>query len=793
MEEEKSESKIHEYEVEFIMGDKSSKQKFNTSQEIYLLYVHCSKVFQCGLISLYFNGINLNFIDKNSKLSKIFKKDTKDPIIKVLAKDNQMLKRKNNDEIIINQNYNKLNITIDKGTISQNLNEIQNNEIIDQITICDEKIEQDEIIPCFFSQIANKTINKLIINPKFLVIIDNMNNCQNLKCFNDLKELEILAEKNNVNLIKKVEYKIKNIYFPNLKRLKLKNLSIKFTQINLNILDKLDLENSYIILDSKEENKESKENNLPQLLFTSLSFLGLNYIYYTDLCQQLDIIMKRTKSVDILKLKLDSIEFNTPFNFTEFCVNNQKNIEKVKNIELNLKSKFIFDEITTKDQKKCVDKFLRKTTKLKLIPFSKFTEKELAYFDNKLSNINLLKMEMLNIEDENELIKFLQNYPDLEYISLDEKYNYLIPSKIYKLNIHSLDDIIKNKDQFRNFINNLKIDKLEKIEIPFFEFDRATKNLKILGDLLPMTDHQTKSEDENMENNNDNNQEEENIIQLTDLEEIFILLKKILFNIPYIEKLTLQNFETENKAIYLNNFLIGFMNLLSTPKINKLKLIDVYIDKGLVDKFSFIFMNSSSCLTSLELNNIKIEQDNMQFLFYNLLFQLDYKKLSTLKLANLDINQTFVQVTEEYNIFKKIDYLSLDSLNNFGLIKDIILKLDTNTGISLKNLDITEPELIQYLIDNGDYLKKIVLDLEGIKLFEVLSKDEISLKDCRTLKIYESFENFEDASKFSFLENKWLCMKKLRKLYVYIKSNSNSNKSKEKELLSLYKYVKNII
>ena len=793
MEEEKSESKIHEYEVEFIMGDKSSKQKFNTSQEIYLLYVHCSKVFQCGLISLYFNGINLNFIDKNSKLSKIFKKDTKDPIIKVLAKDNQMLKRKNNDEIIINQNYNKLNITIDKGTISQNLNEIQNNEIIDQITICDEKIEQDEIIPCFFSQIANKTINKLIINPKFLVIIDTMNNCQNLKCFNDLKELEILAEKNNVNLIKKVEYKIKNIYFPNLKRLKLKNLSIKFTQINLNILDKLDLENSYIILDSKEENKESKENNLPQLLFTSLSFLGLNYIYYTDLCQQLDIIMKRTKSVDILKLKLDSIEFNTPFNFTEFCVNNQKNIEKVKNIELNLKSKFIFDEITTKDQKKCVDKFLRKTTKLKLIPFSKFTEKELAYFDNKLSNINLLKMEMLNIEDENELIKFLQNYPDLEYISLDEKYNYLIPSKIYKLNIHSLDDIIKNKDQFRNFINNLKIDKLEKIEIPFFEFDRATKNLKILGDLLPMTEHQTKSEDENMENNNDNNQEEENTIQLTDLEEIFILLKKILFNIPYIEKLTLQNFETENKAIYLNNFLIGFMNLLSTPKINKLKLIDVYIDKGLVDKFSFIFMNSSSCLTSLELNNIKIEQDNMQFLFYNLLFQLDYKKLSTLKLANLDINQTFVQVTEEYNIFKKVDYLSLDSLNNFGLIKDIILKLDTNTGISLKNLDITEPELIQYLIDNGDYLKKIVLDLEGIKLFEVLSKDEISLKDCRTLKIYESFENFEDASKFSFLENKWLCMKKLRKLYVYIKSNSNSNKSKEKELLSLYKYVKNII
>ena len=43
---EKHESKVREYEVEFVMKDKSSKHKFNTSQEIYLLYVHCSKVFQ---------------------------------------------------------------------------------------------------------------------------------------------------------------------------------------------------------------------------------------------------------------------------------------------------------------------------------------------------------------------------------------------------------------------------------------------------------------------------------------------------------------------------------------------------------------------------------------------------------------------------------------------------------------------------------------------------------------------------------------------------------------------------
>ena len=793
-----------EFEVEFIMKEKTSKQKFNSNQEIYLLYVHCSKIFQCGLISLYYNGINLNFIDKNTKLSKIFKKEIKHPLIKVLSKDNQILKKKNNTEIIFSNDNTKknnlLNIKIDKGTISENLNLIQNNEIIDHIFFCEEKIESNEVIPCFFNQIANKVINKLSINPKFLTLIDDMKNCHDLKCFNELKELEIIGEKKSINLIKNIEYDIRNIHFPKLKRLMLKNIAIKFNnnKISFNNLDKLDLHNSYLILDSKEKNKQQDDNNIninneinntdnnlqPQLLFTSLSYLGLNYIYYTDLCEQLDTTTKRTKSVDILKLKLDSIEFNTPFNFTEFCVSNQKNIEKVKNIELNLKSKFIFEETTTKDQKKCVDKFLRKTTKLKLTPFSKFTEKELNYFGAKLSNINLLKMEMLNIEKEDELKKFLNFYPDLEYISLDEKYNYLIPSKIYKLNMHSIDDIIKNKTQFKNFINNLKVDKLEKIEIPFFEFDRDNKTLKILGDLLPM---------DNNENNDDNDNNNENI-KITDLEEIFILLKKILFNIPYIDKLTLQNFETENKASYLNNFLIGFINLLSSPKINKLKLIDVYIDKGIVEKFSFIFMNSSSCLQSLELNNIKILKDEMQFLFYTLLFQIDYKKLSKLKLCNLDINQTFLQVCEEYNIFRKVDYIHLDSLDNFDLIKNIILNLDTNTAIAFKNLNITEEELVNYLVDNGDYLKKLVLDLEGIKLFDVLSKDEISLKDCRNLKIYESFDNFEDNSKFSFLENKWLQMKKLRKLYVYIKNaNSNSNKSKEKELISLFKYIKNII
>ena len=131
---EKHESKVREYEVEFILKDKSSKQKFNTSQEIYLLYVYCSKVFQSGLFSLYFNGINLNFIDKNTKLSTIFKKDTKNPRITVMVKDTQLMKKRGNGEFMINTKQEKdIHINIEKGTLSENLSEISNNDYIDEI------------------------------------------------------------------------------------------------------------------------------------------------------------------------------------------------------------------------------------------------------------------------------------------------------------------------------------------------------------------------------------------------------------------------------------------------------------------------------------------------------------------------------------------------------------------------------------------------------------------------------------------------------------------------------------
>ena len=87
-----------------------------------------------------------------------------------------------------------------------------------------------------FGQIANKKINKLAINSKLLATIDSFfyadntnedemlikepKESSNLPCFTNLKELELYGAKRAAHEIKKILLEIKNISFPNLKKLK---------------------------------------------------------------------------------------------------------------------------------------------------------------------------------------------------------------------------------------------------------------------------------------------------------------------------------------------------------------------------------------------------------------------------------------------------------------------------------------------------------------------------------------------------------------------------------------------
>jgi hypothetical protein len=98
--------------------------------------VHCSKEFQCDLFSLYFIGINLNFIDKNTKLSTMFKKDTKNPRITVMVKYNQLMKKRGGSEMLPDSKMARnICINIEKGTLSENLCTISNNDFIDEIFV----------------------------------------------------------------------------------------------------------------------------------------------------------------------------------------------------------------------------------------------------------------------------------------------------------------------------------------------------------------------------------------------------------------------------------------------------------------------------------------------------------------------------------------------------------------------------------------------------------------------------------------------------------------------------------
>ena len=62
------------------------------------------------------------------------------------------------------------------------------------------------------------------------MLIKEPKEADNLMCFNNLKELELYGTKRAAHEIKKLVLEIKNISFPNLKKLKLVNISVKFSK-----------------------------------------------------------------------------------------------------------------------------------------------------------------------------------------------------------------------------------------------------------------------------------------------------------------------------------------------------------------------------------------------------------------------------------------------------------------------------------------------------------------------------------------------------------------------------------
>ncbi len=735
-------------EIEFQYKDSKSKHEFIESIELYNLYVLCSKEFNCGICSLIYNGINLNFIDKNKKLSEIFK--TPSNKIKIIQKKKDFI---NTNQLSKNLKESE-NLIYKKGEIGNIILDNKYNKLIkkkfDKITLKDDFITIPELFS-FLTFFSTCKTTKLELSPNSIELINDLFPKFDIDILSNITHLIIIGNRERIKNIKSIVYTIDKLIFNNVKHLYIENANI-FFENTFPKLERLTLKNAFGVI---QEDKTFNYNNL--------SYLSLSYNLIEDLIQKTILCSKQIKKLDILRIKFDSIDLPNVLDLNEYL---KKTIFDTANeISLNLKAKFTLRQPDEFEKEK-LENVLKKIKELRLLPFSDFGENELNVLNKKLDNLTLFKLTHDDITNKEVLKDFIKNCKNLEYVDLGYENIDIEQDKLYKLIGYSNDIYVKDIYQ------NINYEKITKILLPCLEFSKKNSTLLILGDMAP--------EDQNIN------------------EGLFLLIKKIIFSTPYLNKLVIKSFEKKAND-FLNKFIVNFMNILSSPKIKKLKLIDIYVDKSLIDKLSFILMNSSSSLQKIEINNIITEDDEAEFIFYSLLFQIDYLSLEKINFSNIRWSNNLVTVILEFNILKKVKYASFISIEDFENLEPFITQSKFK-GIELKNVPFSADKLKDLLINNGNNYEwlsfdlNLNLDYKPINVLDVIGNVLVNLPNLKVLKYYESYENITDRNKFEFLEREWQKLKKLRKFKIYIKAvNTGSNQGREKKALDLYKYLRPIL
>ena len=735
-------------EIEFQYKDSKVKHEFVESIELYNLYVLCSKEFECGICSLIYNGINLNFIDKNKKLSEIFKSPSNK--IKLIQKKKDFI---NTNQLSKNLKESE-NIIYKKGEIGNIILENKYNKLLknrfDKITLKDDFITIPELFS-FLTFFSNCKTTKLELSPNSIGLIDKLFSKFDIDILSNITHLIIIGNRERIKIIKSLSYTIDKLFFKNVKHLYIENANIVFEN-PFPKLERLTLKNAFGVI---QENKPFNYNNL--------SYLSLSYNLTGDLIEKTILCSKQIKKLDILRIKFDSLDLQNELDLNDYL---KKTIFDTANeISLNLKAKFTLRQPDEFEKEK-LENVLKKIKELRLLPNSDFGENELNVLNNKLDNLTLFKLTHDDISNKEVLKDFIKNCKNLEYVDLGYENIDIEQDKLYKLIGYTNDIYIKDIYQ------NINYEKITKILLPCLEFSKKNSTLLIFGDMAP--------EDQNIN------------------EGLFLLIKKIIFSTPYLNKLVIKSFEKKAND-FLNKFIVNFMNILSSPKIKKLKLIDLYVDKSLIDKLSFILMNSSSSLQKIEINNIITEDDEAEFIFYSLLFQIDYLNLEKINFSNIKWTNNLLSILLEFNIFKKVKYASFISIENFENLEPFIIQSKFK-GIELKNVPFSADKLKDLLINNGNNYEWLSFDLnlnldnKSINVLDVIGNVLVNLPNLKILKYYESYENILDRNKFEFLEREWQKLKKLRKFKIYIKAaNTASNQGREKKVMELFKYLRPIL
>ena len=125
---------MKEINIEFEYKTEKIKQKFLDTNELYKIYGFCAKKFECGIFDLFYNEINLRFVDKNYKINQIINENNNNILFKIIPENKKNVLKDNIK--IIDKNYNfyidKNNkLYINKGEISNLilLNNLYNKKI----------------------------------------------------------------------------------------------------------------------------------------------------------------------------------------------------------------------------------------------------------------------------------------------------------------------------------------------------------------------------------------------------------------------------------------------------------------------------------------------------------------------------------------------------------------------------------------------------------------------------------------------------------------------------------------
>ncbi len=651
------------------------------------------------------NELKKQISDKSDK--NIKKEDYKN-----LEKEKEKLENENKD----------LNIKIknlkEKNKQLKNLNEFEINKNKELIK------EKKELNLEFEKKLQQKDEDKNGILNQFKIYQQKKENeKEEYKTkFEKLEDLLKKEKEENENKIKNFEEEIK----------KLKNKNKELINYIKSEKEKKDSENEKELLSNTEKNNDEIQNNINN--DNNLNNIDEKKLkHFSELLCEFLLYLNNSKfNLSIFEMINQSInKFEILNFFSQLDINSLEKFNNNNIIEDNLFKFFL-------DFKSFILIFGEKSTLNNFLNQNVFKYKNISTNDidliKKITNLKICNN--IDIKNEYELKK--ETYYKTINLSFDLLKNKIISSNINKIKLNDIPLILKTKEIIKEFninLNDINIYKfnniinfqyknlfknIEKLSIKISEL-----NLPLLYNILIYCENLKYFSLEIIESLDSKNKNNKNIV-----------LQQIL---SFILKPNLLGIDIKN--LNLNDNIQNFTNSLKNSKINKLSLINTYLNKQNFTCLSQYFKINSN-LKSLNLSYLP--NINLISILNDSLF-LSSNKLEELYLVNNNFSNEEIEILCKYLHNQSINYLNLskNKLNQLSCsYLGVYFSKDENLlSLNLSDCNLNEENIqlvfkkeclkkLKYLnLDNNNISDSGLITL-GNFILKCLTIEEISLCNC---------------------------------------------------------------